>query len=187
MVVVWSLSCVQLLWPHGLYSLSVSSVHGNLQARILKWVAISFSRGSSRPRDRTLISCIAGRRLKTVFPYFLLGQGYMTLLTFPNDWSSLMWPSSLFCLAAGEVLVAQACLTLFDPMACSPWSSSVHGIFQARILEWIAIPFSRGFSLPRDWTRVSCIAGRFFTILVTREAPGENDSKLPAGEILFNV
>ena len=50
------------------------------------------------------------------------------------------------------------------PMDCSPPSSSVHGILQARILEWIVIPFSRGSSWPRDWIRVSCITGRFFTI-----------------------
>ena len=48
--------------------------------------------------------------------------------------------------------------------------SSFHGIFQARILEWIAISFSRGSSWPRDWTGVSCIAGRFYTISATREA-----------------
>ena len=47
----------------------------------------------------------------------------------------------------------------------------VHGILQARILEWVAFPFSRGSSQPRDWTQVSCIAGRFFTIWATREAP----------------
>ena len=51
----------------------------------------------------------------------------------------------------------------WDPMDCSPQGSSVHGILQARMLECIAIPFSRGFSLPRDQTSVSCIAGRFFT------------------------
>ena len=45
-----------------------------------------------------------------------------------------------------------------------------HGLFQARILEWVAIPFSRGSSQPRDWTQVSCIAGRFFTCWATREA-----------------
>ena len=55
------------------------------------------------------------------------------------------------------------------PQDCSPPSSSAHGISQARILEWVAIPFSRGCSPPRDWTRVSSIAGRFFTIWVTRE------------------
>ena len=49
------------LWPHGLYSLPSSSVFGIFQARILEWVAISFSRGSSQPRDRTWVSCIAVR------------------------------------------------------------------------------------------------------------------------------
>ena len=54
-------------------------------------------------------------------------------------------------------------------MGCSLPSSSVHGILQARILEWVAIPFFRGSSLARDWTLVSCIAGRFFTIWSTWE------------------
>ena len=49
--------------------------------------------------------------------------------------------------------------------------SSVHGILHARILEWVAIPFSSGSSLPREWTCVSCLAGRFFTVWATREAP----------------
>ena len=48
--------------------------------------------------------------------------------------------------------------------------SSVHEIFQARRLEWVAIPFSRGSFWPTDWTQVSCIAGRFFTIWATRES-----------------
>ena len=55
-------------------------------------------------------------------------------------------------------------------MDCSLPGSSVHEILQARILEWVAIPFSRGSSWPRDWTWVSCIAGRCFTIWATREA-----------------
>ena len=50
-----------------------------------------------------------------------------------------------------------------DPMACSPPGSSVHGILQARTLEWVAISFSRGSSPPRNQTQVSCTAGRFFT------------------------
>ena len=60
------------------------------------------------------------------------------------------------------------CVQLFATH-CWP-GSSVHGILQARILEWVAIPFSRGFSWPRDWTQVSCIAGRFFTVWAIREA-----------------
>ena len=63
-----------------------------------------------------------------------------------------------------KVLVAQSSLTLRDPMDGSPPGSSVHGILQARILEWVAIPFSRGLSPPRDRTQVSHIAGRLFTI-----------------------
>ena len=61
------------------------------------------------------------------------------------------------------VLVPQLCPTLSDPMDCSPPGFSVHEIFQAGILEWDAISFSRGSSQPRDQTRVSCTAGRFFT------------------------
>ena len=60
-------------------------------------------------------------------------------------------------------LAAKSCRTLCNPMVYSPPGSSVHEILQARILEWIAIPFSRGFSPPRDWTWVSCTAGGFFT------------------------
>ena len=70
-----------------------------------------------------------------------------------------------------KVLVAQLCPTLCNPVDHSPISSPVLGILQARILEWVAIPFSRGSSWPRDWTQVSCIAGRFFTTWPTREIP----------------
>ena len=69
-----------------------------------------------------------------------------------------------------ESEVAQSCPTLCDPMDCSPPCSSVHRISQARILEWVAISFSRGFSRPKDWTRVSGIAGRRFTVWATRES-----------------
>ena len=64
----------------------------------------------------------------------------------------------------GESEVAQSCLTLCDPMDCSLPGSSVHGICQAIVLEWIAISFSRGSSRPRDWTRVFHIVDRCFTI-----------------------
>ena len=62
------------------------------------------------------------------------------------------------------VLVAQSCLTLCYPVDCSPAGSSVCGILQARILEWIAMPSSRGSSQLRDQTRVSGVSGRFFTV-----------------------
>ena len=70
----------------------------------------------------------------------------------------------------GCVLVAQLSPTLCDPKDCSPPGSSVHRILQARILEWVAIPFSRGSSWPRDRTHFSCIGGRFYTFWATREA-----------------
>ena len=66
-----------------------------------------------------------------------------------------------------KALVTQLCPTLCDPMDCSPPGSSVHGISHTRIWEWVAIPFSKGSSQPSEWTWVSCIAGRFFTIKAT--------------------
>ena len=114
-------------------SLSGSSVHGILQARILEWVAMPSSRGSFWRRNWTSL-CL------------------------------LHWQAGFLPLAP-HVKVTRSCPTLYDPM-----DYTVYGIFQARILEWIAIPFSRGSSQPRDRTQVSCTAGRFFTIWAT-ESP----------------
>ena len=69
-----------------------------------------------------------------------------------------------------KVLVPQSCPTLWNPMDHSSPGSSVYGILQARILEWVAISFSRGFFWPSDRTCVCYTAGRFFPIWVTREA-----------------
>ena len=66
--------------------------------------------------------------------------------------------------------VTQLCPTLCDPMDCSPPGSSIHGILQSTILEWVVISFSRGSSWPRDWTQVSRSAGRRFNLWATREA-----------------
>ena len=82
------------------------------------------------------------------------------------------WLQTLNCnflCCAVLCLVTQSCLILCDPIDRSLPGSSVHGILQARILEWVAIPFSRGSSWPKDWTQV-CTAGRFFIIWVTGEA-----------------
>ena len=92
-----------------------------------------------------------------------------------------MWWPGLFCMPSlafslRAPLVVQSCPTLCDPMDYSLPGPSVHGISQARMLEWVAISFSRGSSWPRDWTCiscvfcVSCIAGRFFTLWTIREA-----------------
>ena len=117
-------------------SLPGSSIRGILQARVLEWVAISFSRRSSQPRDRTRVSHIAGR-----------------------------------CFTIRVSKVTQSCPTLCDPVGCSLPGSSIRGILQAKTLEWVAIFFSRGSSQPRDRTGVSCIAGRCFTLWVTRGSP----------------
>ena len=68
-----------------------------------------------------------------------------------------------------QSVYAQSCSTLWEPLDCSPLGSSVHGIFQARILEQVIISYPRGSSQPRDQTHVSGIAGRFFT----PEPPGK--------------
>ena len=108
-------SCSTLCNPMN-YSLPDSSVHGILQSRILEWVATSFSRVSSQPRNRCQVSHIAG--------------GFFT---------------SICCYC----LVAKSCQTLCNPMNCSLPGFSIHGILQARILEWIVISTPRASSQPK--------------------------------------
>ena len=79
-------------------------------------------------------------------------------------WFWLHFSNNLMC------LVIQSCPTLCNPMDCNPPGCSIRGILQARILEWVAMPFSRGSSWSRGWNWVSCIAGRFFTNGATRKA-----------------
>ena len=90
------------------------------------------------------------------------------------------WLSSKESACSAEVKwseVAQSCPALCDPLDCSPPGSSIHGIFQARILEWVAMPFPRRSSQPRDWTRVSHIVGRCFTVwAVAGSIPGSGRS-----------
>ena len=119
-------------------SLSGFSVHGISQARLLEWVAIPFSRGSSRPRDGTRVSWVTfiGRRIlyhwATRKPCYYYVHGHAWL---------------------------HSCVSPF----VTPWTV-VHqiplsmGFFQAGILEWVAIPSSRGFSQPRDRTPVSWVS-----------------------------
>ena len=88
-----------------------------------------------------------------------------------------------------ESVVAQSCLDLCDSVGCSPQGSFVHGILQARILEWFAITFSRGSSQLRDRTWiswVSLIAGRYFTIRATREH-GRGEKKRGFEASLYDV
>ena len=110
--------------------------------------------------------------------HYIFSQFQMDLGTWPEIWECHILVQCLTCwltlpsLWGVEVKwseFAPSCLTLWDPLDYSPPGSSICGIFLARILEWVAISFSRGSSLPRDWNRVSCIVGRCFTIWATRE------------------
>ena len=74
--------------------------------------------------------------------------------------------SNFYCILLGCSFVTQLCSTLANPM---DFNSAVRGISQARILDRVAMPSSRGSSWSRDWTPVSCIAGGFFTVWTTRE------------------
>ena len=152
------------------------TVHGILHTRILEWVAFPFSRGSSQPKNRTRVSCTAGgffyrelikqtRPSSKHFTYLIVliilrrKYSYYSLFTEIKDGGS---EKSTFLRFSS---VAQSCPTLCDPM-----DYTVHGILQARILEWVTFPFSRGSSQPKNRTQVSCIAGWFFSSWATSEA-----------------
>ena len=112
---------------------------------------------SSWPRNRTQVSCIPGRR----FTIWATRELYCVCFRYTAKWFNYTYICA--CMHAKSL---QSCLTLCNPMDCSPPGSSVHGILQARTLEWVAIPSFRGSSRPRDQTCIlcgSCIAGRFFT------------------------
>ena len=144
----WLQSCSTLSDPVGC-SLPGSSVHGILQARILEWAAVSFSRDlfnpGNKPRSPTFpADCLLVELLRN-----LPEHPKISILQFSS--------------------VAQPCPTLCDPVDWSLPGSSVHEILQARILEWVAISFSRGSCYPCDRTQVSWIVDRFFTFWDTRE------------------
>ena len=106
---------------------------------------------------------------------FLIGNPCLVLQCSENGKFILRAKCSFLTQHVHEVCAKsfQSCPTFCDPMDCSPPGSSVHGILQARILEWVAMPSARGSSRPRDLTLVSYIsytAGGFFTTSVTGEA-----------------
>ena len=81
----------------------------------------------------------------------------------------------------------QSCLTLCDPKVCSPPGFSVHGILQARTLEWVAMPSSRGSSWPRNWTCISyapCVGSQFFTTSATGKPNGKLLYRIERGVLL---
>ena len=108
---------------------------------------------------------------------------------FPHEYSQYLGPPKEFRWSSNVLIITfraykrflwvKLCVCSYlrlifcDPMDCSPPGSCVHGILQARILEWVAMPSSRGFSIPRDWTYVFCdssITDRFSTT----ERPGKS-------------
>ena len=183
--VMWkrqSLSCVYLFVTPVVCSPPGSSVRWILQARILDWVAFSFSGGSSWSKNQTQASCITCRfltiwatkntqsrnrryihfvlLLQQISTTFWLNQCTLIVLV---SWSHKSDTCGMLTLVLSRVWL------FWNPEDCSPPGSSVHGILQARILGWVAISFSRGSSRPRDGTWVSCLAGWFFTT----EPPGK--------------
>ena len=157
------------------FSLPGSSFRGISLARILEWVAISSSRGSSQSRDETHVS-FTGRQI--LYHWAPREAHIWCYRDCKNGPSPPCLPAStpfaliLCCFFYLDIVKVKSLshVWLCDPMDCSPPGSSIHGIFKARVLEWIAISFSRGSSWPRDPTRVSCIAGRHFTVWASRES-----------------
>ena len=114
--------------------------------------------------------------------------------TLPHSWDSPGKNTGVGChfllqtmKVKSESEIAQSCPTLCDPVGCSPPDSSIQGILQVRILEWVAISFSRGSSQPRDQICVSCIAGRCFTIWATREYDNGSSLEDPMHILLHSV
>ena len=158
-----------------------SPVPGILQARTLEWVVISFSNAWSEKSKWSCSVVSDSSRPHGLQPNRLLcpwdfpdkstgmgchGPNYSYIFAFllTQLISSVSYIFSLTCVCTQ---LLQSCLTLWDHMG-SP-GSSVHGILQARILEWVAMLSSRRSSWPRDQSHVSCIAGRIFTT----EPPGK--------------
>ena len=129
--------------------------------RILEWVVYRFSVGSSQPRNRTRVSCMWADSLtdEVVLLLLLLSPVSRVRLLRPHrrqptrlrcPWDSPGKNTRVGChfllqcmKVKSESEVAQSSLTLRDPMDCSLPGSSVHGVFQARVLKWVAIAFSR--------------------------------------------
>ena len=150
-------------------------VHGILQARILEWVACSFSSGFSQPRYqnpglphcRWILYHLSHEGSPRILEW--VAYPFSTVSSWPRNWT-------------GVSRIAGGFFTNWDirekskwkPLSCvqlfvTRWTKSP-GTLQARKLEWLAFPFSKGSSQPRDRTQVSHIAGRFFTSWDTREA-----------------
>ena len=140
-----------------------SSVLGILQTRLLEWVAISSSRGSSQFRYQICISCIS----------CITGRFFTCWTTGEAPWIYSPWNSPDQNTGVGSLSLLQG---IFPTQGSNPGLSHCRWILyqlshkgSPRILEWVAYPFSRGSFWPRNWTGVSCIACGFFTNWAIRE------------------
>ena len=167
-----------------------SSVHGIFQARVLEWGAIAFSGvegwkcvnvllcyyqllGKQRDKQRQR-RILCWTDLYVFFHFFLLELMICScsIVGFCTKTADLL-SCCLYIISLCEMKVKwmwKLLSCVCDPMDCSPPGSSVLGILQARILEWVAIPFYRGSFRSRGWTQVFCVEVKFFTVWATREA-----------------
>ena len=147
---------------------------------------ICVSNGDGQPGARAVRFCISidvwgSRDTQTgraqhpeAYPKLSLGEGAGRDSAYGRFALGQRWGLKCFPLECSHVSVKslQLCPILRDPMDCSPPGSSVHRILQAGTLEWLAMPSSKEYSLPRDWTHVfcgSCTAGEYFNCWATRE------------------
>ena len=149
--------------------------HGILQARILEWVTFPFSKGSSQPSNPTQVSRIASRFFtnwairETLSESHSVVSDSLQLHGLYSPWNSPGQYSGV-----GSLSLLQE---IFSNQGSNPGLPHCRRILyqlshkgSPRTLEWVAYPFSRGSSRPKNWTEVSCIAGRFFTNWAIREA-----------------
>ena len=153
-------------------SLPGFSVPGIFQARVLEWGAIDDNRGFDRREGEREGGWRREQEKKETFVSFVLTVGNATpgaleiftcLILKPRIWVRWSYP---YCVCVCAKLL-QLCPALYDPMDCSPPGSSVHGILQAGILEWIAMPFPGDLSDPGIKFMPPALAGRFFTTSTT--------------------
>ena len=144
-----------------------------LSALLKPWEGVS----TSPPPQKNLLYSSISPLLIYISPYRLMPANMKPKFTPPLkyyrgnlcEWYSYIQKDMFFCFLNQEEVKSLSSVRLCDPMDCSLTGSSIHGIFQARVLEWGAIAFSRGSSRPRDWIQVSLIVGRRFTVWATRE------------------
>ena len=184
------------LWPHGLYS-PCNSPGQNTGVGSLSILQRIFPTQRSHPglqHCKWILYQLSHKGRPRILEWVAYPFSSRSSLIQKSNWGLLHCRQPLYHLSMREALDTictyiyyiyicvcarphQLCLTLCDPMDCSPPGSIFHGIFQARILDWVAMPFSRGSSQPRDWIphllqgwKVKVLKGRFFITSITWEA-----------------